>query len=146
MPHPLIFTPPTNISPTSYNLFLQVSLEEARAVLYSAEGRRRLAQLTEADVLYADCLAAQVAYLTERHASANVEVGTVLSHALVVVFSSLYSQTPSFPYLHTYTLHNIPSSTPPPSTTLPLPSSFLGRCLSARQGRWTSYAGEIPPI
>ena len=107
-----------------------MSLEEARAVLCSAEGRRRLAQLSEADVLYADCLAAQVAYLTERHASSNVEVGGACLTPPPLHTPSLQThQTHNLlPFLPLKSLQQLPFLPPPlnpyisPSPLSPPPS------------------------
>ena len=123
-----------------------MSLEEARAVLCSAEGRRRLAQLSEADVLYADCLAAQVAYLTERHASSNVEVGGACLTPPPLHTPSLQThQTHNLlPFLPLKSLQQLPFLPPPlnpyispsplsppplPPSHPPSPSLQVGACL-----------------
>jgi len=52
------------------------SIEASRTALRNGHARLREGKLVDADILFADCLAAQVMFLTERRATFNAEVAS----------------------------------------------------------------------
>ena len=109
----------------------------------------------------------QVAYLTERHASANVEVSACLTSLNTLPLIPPPLNPPSLstplPHLPSASLNlptfnspqpphppltplSLPATPPPPTFPSPPPSPSLstGGCVSARQGRWVAYAGPVP--